>query len=113
MYTKSIIQQHLEQINSLTILQESLQDFMDKYTVEDGVFGLFNNKMYELTCGYLVKEHEYDTLEECIRNMNPKQVIRVQENKKFTVGGVVSSLQDCPQECTVVDIEFLEEINRY
>jgi hypothetical protein len=45
--------------------------------------------------------------------MNPKQVIRVQENKKFTVGEVVSSLQNCPQECTVVDIEFLEEINRY
>ena len=113
MYTKSIIQQHLEQINSLTILQESLQEFMDKYTVEDGVFGLFNNKMYELTCGYLVKEHEYDTLEECICNMRPNQAIRIQENKKFTVGDVTSSLVDCPQECTVVDIEFLEEIKRY
>lgn len=113
MYTKSIIQQHLEQINKLNILQESLQDFMDRYTVEDGVFGLFGNKMYELTCGYLVKESEYDNLEDCIHNMIPNQAIRVQENKKFTVGDVASSLTDCPQECTVIDIEFLEEINRY
>jgi hypothetical protein len=41
MYTKSIIQQHIEKINTLNILQESLSNFMDRYTVKDGVFGLF------------------------------------------------------------------------
>ena len=54
MYTKSIIQQHIEKVNSLGILQESLSDFMDRYTISDGVFGLFQNRMYELTCGYMV-----------------------------------------------------------
>ena len=113
MYTKSIIQQHLEKINTLTILEESLQHFMSEYTVKDGVFGLFRDKLYELTCGYLIPESEHDTLESAIRSMKPSQAIRIEENKKFTVGDVASSLGDCPPECKVLDIEFLEEINRY
>lgn len=86
---------------------------MNKYTIQDGVFGLYRNKLYELTCGYMIAESTYDTLEDAIHNMKPKQAIRVQENKQFTVGDIVSSLTDCPQEGKVLDIEFLEEINRY
>ena len=86
---------------------------MSEYTVKDGVFGLFRDKLYELTCGYLIPESTHDTLEDAIRDMNPSQAIRIEENKKFTVGTVASTLSDCPQEGTVIDIEFLEEINRY
>jgi hypothetical protein len=86
---------------------------MSEYTVKDGVFGLFRDKLYELTCGYLIPESTHDTLEDAIRSMNPSQVIRIEENKKFTVGTVASTLSDCPQEGAVLDIEFLEEINRY
>lgn len=112
MYTRSIIQQHLDQINILNILQESLQDFMETYTIKDGVFGLFRDKLYELTCGYMLSENTYDTLEDAIHNMSINGVIRIEENKKFTVGSVYSRLSDCPENCTVLDIEFLEEINR-
>lgn len=103
----------MDKINTLSILEESLQHFMNEYTIKDGVFGLFRDKLYELTCGYLIPESEHDTLESAIRNMKPSQAIRIEENKKFTVGDVASSLGDCPQECKVLDIEFLEEINRY
>ena len=103
----------MDKINTLSILEESLQHFMDEYTIKDGVFGLFRDKLYELTCGYLIPESEHDTLESAIRNMKPSQVIRIEENKKFTIGDVASSLGDCPHGCKVLDIEFLEEINRY
>lgn len=112
MYTKSIIQQHIEKINTLNILQESLSNFMDRYTVKDGVFGLFQNKMYEITCGYLIQEQKFEKLEDAIRVMKPSQGIRVVENKEFTIGDIISNLHDCPENCNVLDIEFLEEIER-
>ena len=112
MYTKSIIQQHIEKVNSLGILQESLSDFMDRYTISDGVFGLFQNRMYELTCGYMVQEQKFEKLEDAIRAMKPQQGIRVVENRRFVIGDICSNLSSCPENCTVLDIEFLEEVNR-
>ena len=52
---------------------------MQDVTIKDGVFGLFRDKMYELTCGYLLEEHKYDNLEDAIRNMEPNQAIRIIE----------------------------------
>ena len=83
MYKKSIIQQQIE-INELKgKLANAVEAFLDKYIVNDIVFGLVNGRPQEIIKGYLVEMKEYSTLKEAIENMKVTQCIRYNGEKFF------------------------------
>ena len=107
MYKKSTIQQQIE-INELKgKLANAIETFIDKYTVDDIVFGLVNGTPQEVIKGYLVEMQEYSTLKEAIQNMKVTQCIRFNENK-FYVGDFKTQLNECNMNAPVFDIELLQ-----
>lgn len=107
MYTKSLIQQRLEWIQTLEMFKEGLNDMMDKYLIEDAFFGISSNGLYEVTKGYFVDVKEYTNLDEAVREMKPNQLIHILENKTFIVGNITNSLSECSEDSHIYDVEFL------
>ena len=107
MYKKSTIQQQIE-INELKgKLANAVEAFLDKYTVNDIVFGLANGQPQEIIKGYLVEMKEYNTLKEAIQSMKVTQCIRYND-EKFFVGDFKTQLNECNMNAPVFDIELLQ-----
>jgi hypothetical protein len=111
MQTKSNIQLIKEAIALKESAMLSLNNLMDKYTIEDSVFTFNNGLMYECTDGYFEVVNEYDNISEAVRNTDIKtQAIRVINNSSFQVGMVHSILSECSADNKVFDLKRLESV---
>jgi hypothetical protein len=106
MQTKSNIQLIRENLAVRDTFKANLEAFMDKYMVEDSFFTPSKKvlgEMVENVKGYFVFEHEYNTFNEAISNMNHESTIRIIENKRFQIGKVYERLSEAKGD-RVIDI---------
>lgn len=106
MFTKSKIQQILEDREYKCNFLESLQNLMNKYTIEDSVFS-YSGKLNEITNGYFEIDSEYSTIEEAIGNYKNGMGIRIINNESFQLGKLCKFISECDKEKSIMDI------NRY
>lgn len=111
MWQKSAIQQISERQNILSKFKLSLKSILEKYDVNDNIFGISKGgQLYDITEGYFVgSKKEYASLDEAIQNMNSDLCIRVIKNNKFVLGKVYTSFNDCP-EGSILLIKESQEI---
>lgn len=111
MQTKSNIQLIKESIAIKEAARTSLNNLMNKYTIEDSVFAFRNGMMYECTDGYFEVINEYDNVNEAVKNTDIKsQSIRVINNTTFQVGNVHTILTECDADNKVFDLNRLESV---
>lgn len=111
MYTKSLIQQKLDNISIKNTFNETLTDIMNKYNIEDSIFVMTNNGTKELTSGYFVVEKEYSNIDDAINAFNIKSNgIRIVENKIFQVGSIYNNISQCPKDKQIFDVGSLEYV---
>lgn len=113
MYTKSKIQQEIErhQYNDMVINQ--ISNILEKFDVQDVVYGFNINGVKEEKNGYFIKEMECKDLNELARMIDfSKNSVRILENKKFIIGTIYSNFSDLPlNESLALDLEFYENIS--
>ena len=111
MYTKSLIQQHLERIELLENFKQDVNELMDKYIIENSVFGMnYNGRAKEIVTGYFIIDESYENLDDCIRGLKNNQYIQIESNNKFSTGSVEYNLFNCPQDKKVLDLETLNYV---
>ena len=111
MQTKSNIQLIKELITIKESAKNSLNNLMDKYTIEDSVFAFKNGIMYECTEGYFEVVSEYNTIDEAVKYADIKsQSIRVINNTTFQVCNVRTILSECDTDKKVFDLNRLESV---
>jgi len=111
MFTKSLIQQHLESLNTLEVFSTNVKYIMDKYIIENSVFGS-NRKgeVLEMTTGYFVEDKTFESLDDCIKNLKNNQYIQILENEKFITGEIQYNLFNCPNDKKILDLETLQYV---
>lgn len=111
MWTKSYIQMQVESIQERAKFSQDIANLLEKYTINDGVFGIVNNNTYELSTGYFVENMRYTDLEEAVRNMDQhSQALRIYEGL-YIIGDVYRTLSEIEDESkSVFSIEFLEDV---
>ena len=110
MYTKSIIQQKIEQLHEKDSFRISIENLMEKYNIEDSVFVYRNGNMREVVEGYFVSENDYTDIAEAISNCDPKTMAIRVIGENFQVGKVFSKLSECDENKKVFDLQRLENI---
>jgi hypothetical protein len=111
MQTKSNILLIKEAIAVKESAKTSLNNLMDKYTIEDSVFSFRNGMMYECTEGYFEVIGEYNTINEAVKHANiNSQAIRVINNTTFQVGNIHTILSECAVDNKVFDLNRLESV---
>jgi hypothetical protein len=111
MYTKSLIQQHLERINLLETFKQDVNELMDKYIIENSVFGMnYNGRAKEMVAGYFVIDESYDSLNDCMKGLKNNQYIQIVNNNEFITGNIEYNLFNCPQDKKVLDLETLNYV---
>ena len=103
MFTKSKIQQILEEREFKCKFLESLQYIMDKYTIEDSIFS-YSGKLNEATNGYFEIDSEYSSVKEAIDNYENGMGIRVINNETFQLGRLHKFISECDKEKSIMDI---------
>jgi len=110
MWTKSFIQLQVESIQERAKFANDITKILEKYQIQDGVFGISNNNTYELSSGYFVEEKTFDTIDQLIKEMNQShQAVRITEGK-FILGNVYNRLSDISEDKKVFSIEFLDDV---
>lgn len=111
MYTKSLIQQHLERIELLESFKKDINELMDKYIIENSVFGMnHSGRAKEMVTGYFVIDESYDSLSDCMKGLKNNQYIQITNNDKFSTGNIEYNLFNCPQDKKVLDLETLNYV---
>ena len=110
MYTKSIIQQKIENIQVKNNFKSALENLLEKYTIEDSVFMWTNKGLQEVVEGYFVSDNEYNTLSEAISACDiTKMGIRITGNV-FNVGSIHTRISECDENKSVFDLKRLETV---
>lgn len=111
MWTKSYIQLQVEKIEERSIFVKDIIKIMEKYQIQDGVFGIANKNTYELSKGYFVETKSFDDLNDLIKEMDQNtQAVRITEGK-FILGNVYNNLTDITENCdNIFSIEYLTAI---
>lgn len=111
MQTKSNIQLIKESLAVKESAKTSLNNLMNKYTIEDSVFAFKNGIMYECTNGYFEVINEYTTIDEAVKHADINtQSIRVIGNSIFQVGNIHNILAECAADNKVFDLNRLETV---
>jgi hypothetical protein len=111
MYTKSIIQQTVENLKIKENFKQGIESLMNKYIIEDSVFVIKNNSVYEAVDGYFTVEDEFSTLQEAISKCDINIMgVRVINSERFQIGNLCNTLLECKEAKKVFDLTRLEEI---
>ena len=111
MYTKSIIQQTVEALRTKENFKAAIENLMEKYTIEDSVFVLKNGFLHEAVEGYFNVDYVYDSLDKAISECDSNNlVIRVMNNKVFQTGKLYSTLSECKEDASVLDLYRLTAV---
>ena len=100
MYTKSKIQQKLEEVEKTNTFFENLEYLMDKYDIENSIFTPQNHVIFEATRGYFEITGEYNSLDELKANfsMDSPYVRVMEDNTKFQTGKLHKSINDIHED---------------
>jgi hypothetical protein len=110
MYTKSIIQQAVENIKAKDNFKAAIEQLMERYNIEDSVFILKNGFLHEVVEGYFVTESCYDNINEAISACDINTMgVRVIGNN-FQIGKIHNILSECAGDKKVFDLKRLEDI---
>lgn len=111
MFTKSIIQQTVENLQLKNKFKDAITHLMEKYNIEDSVFTFYNNSLHEVVDGYFVTNESYDNLDDAISNCdkNGNMCIRVIGNN-FQVGSIHNKIAECDTNKKVFDLKRLQEV---
>jgi hypothetical protein len=111
MYTKSLIQQHLEMMDLLESFKSHINDIMNNVIIENSVFGInMKGNACEMMTGYFVEDKSFDSLDDCVKNIQKNQYIQILENKQFVTGYIHYSLMNCPHDKKILDLETLNYV---
>ena len=111
MYTKSVIQQIVENCKVKDNFRAAINNLMEKYNIEDSVFVLKNGFLHEAVGGYFVVENTYDSIDKAVSDCNVNNMgIRIMNNKIFQTGKVSRNLSECEEGKQVFDLDKLEDI---
>lgn len=111
MYTKSLIQQTVENLRAKDNFRVAIEQLMEKYNIEDSVFILKNGFIHEVVEGYFATiGAEYTTIDEAVSVCDINTMgIRVKENT-FQVGKIYNRISECKDCDKVFDLKRLEDI---
>ena len=111
MYTKSIIQQTVENLKAKDNYRSAIEDLMEKYNIEDSVFVFKNGSLYEATEGYFNVDSVYDSLTRAISESDINTMaIRVMNNKIFQTGKLYKTISECSEDSQVFDLYCLTSV---
>ena len=109
MKTTSKIYDAIQHFQSLSKFNESLNELMEKYNIEDSVF-VYENGLKEVCNGYFVPLATFESLEEALGTYLYGNGIRILNNKEFQLGEVHKYLHECESADKIFDIELLKEV---
>lgn len=110
MYTKSIIQQTVERLQTKNQFKGAIAQLMEKYNIEDSVFVFRNGSMQEVVEGYFATENDYDNLDEAVSNCDINTMgIRIM-GTKFQTGTIHNKISECSADKQVFDLKRLEDV---
>ena len=110
MYTKSIIQQTIENINAKNNFKAAINQLMEKYNIEDSVFVMKNGFLHEAVNGYFNIENDYESLDEAISDCDMNIMgIRV-IGDKFQTGKLYKTISECDSNKQIFDLDRLEDV---
>lgn len=111
MYTKSLIQQTIENLHAKDNFRAAIEQLMEKYNIEDSVFVLKNGFTHEVVEGYFATSNvEYNNINEAIAACDINTMgIRVKGNS-FQVGKIYNRISECKDCDKVFDLKRLEDI---
>lgn len=111
MYTRSLIQQHLEMIDILESFKENINSIMDQVIIENSVFGCNRQgSVREIFTGYFIEDQIFENLSDCVKNLKQNQYIQIKENSQFITGYIQQNLFNCPENARVLDLETMEYV---
>ena len=111
MYTNSIIQQTVENLKIKENFKHGIESLMNKYIIEDSVFVIKNNSVYEAVDGYFTVEDEFSTLQEAISKCDINTMgVRVINSERFQIGNLCNTLLECKEAKKVFDLTRLEDV---
>lgn len=96
MYTKNIIQQNIEQLESNNHFFEQLEQLMDEYMIDNAIFVPAGDTYYEAVDGYFQIHQEYNSLDDLKQNYDAHIAphIRIIENNIYQCGRTYQSLSN-------------------
>lgn len=110
MNTKSKIQLISEELECRNNFNESLQNIMDKYVIEDSVFVFNEGQLKEVVKGYFVMDKDVLNIREAVRSVDLNNgAVRVRGNK-LQIGNIYRNLSECPKDKQILDITTNSEI---
>lgn len=113
MQTKSNIQLIGEICQMANNYKDSIDNLMEKYTIEDSIFVYRDNELFEAVKGYFIPVKQYDNLADAVRECWGNfhcMGIRVENNEKFTAGRIKNLISECTSDERVFDIEKLVDL---
>lgn len=113
MQTKSTIQLIKESCEKYSAYNDSLNDLMNRYMIEDSIFVFKNNQIFEVTKGYFEKINSFNSLTEALSacKYNFEHIgIRIVENKTFEIGHIRKTISECSEGSSVLDIDLLNDV---
>jgi hypothetical protein len=110
MYTKSIIQQKVEDLKVKDNFRTAIEQLLEKYNIEDSVFTMRNGFLHEVVEGYFVVENNFDSLDEAVSSCDLRTMgVRVLGGV-FQIGKLHNRISECESEKKVFDLSRLEDV---
>ena len=110
MYTKSLIQQTVENLKAKDNFRAAIECLMEKYNIEDSVFVLKNGFLHEVVEGYFAVENDFNDLNEAVSACDINTMgVRVMGNL-FQTGKIHNTLTECKDDQKVFDLKRLEDV---
>ena len=110
MYTKSVIQQRIEELHEKDSFRIAIESLMEKYNIEDSVFVFRNGNMREVVEGYFVTDNDYNDIADAISNCDPRSMAIRVIGENFQVGKVFTKISECDENKKVFDLQRLENV---
>lgn len=113
MYTRSIIQQRIEENDLQNNFKEILEGLENRYNIEDSIFTRDGREAKEAVKGYFVPDSpSLSSLSEALFSSSPyPHTVRIINNEKYITGTVYESLSLVPDSAShVYDIAAEKEV---
>lgn len=105
MQTKSNIQLILEETERKNSIYKILSNLLEKYTINDNIFGYKNNMVYEVSSGYFSPIKE-GNLKDLVFEMQPNQGIRIIKDK-FYLGNLYENATQVEDINNIIEIKHI------
>lgn len=113
MNIKSAIQIANEKGTVMGMFKTAVRNLNESYEVHEAVFGIINNRPYELEYGYMEVVKEFDNVDAALDNIyESNQCIYIVNPCQVFIGKHVNNLSDCSDMTNVLDISTLKMVGR-